>query len=380
MGARLAGLRPTNPNGVHAWYRSRSRRTGTVPPASTPSPSSTTASASALAMAASWWDPWPPDERTRRVPSGATRASTRTKCVLPSGRRGSGSSATAAIRARCQRSSGCPASRRRAGRASNSKLTSDDTGLPGSPNTGTRRGPRSSRPAGPGTTPKASGLAGRIATCIHRMSPIRSRTTLTRSVSPIDTPPLDRTASHDATPRWRASAMAAAASGARPRSTGSNPAPPPSPRLAGPEVVAGAPDVVPRLRGVADLHPVGPAGQGAVATFGPLDHDHGVGTLRDRGAGEDAHCLARSERAGGRVPGGDLGNDRKDDRRLGRPGGIDRPQGVAVHGRVGERRDVPGGGDDAGEHAPTRLGHGHRARGERRAPRQDVRNGPVERD
>jgi hypothetical protein len=57
---------------------------------------------------------------------------------------------------------------RSAGRANNSNDTIDDTGLPGSPKTGT-----------PSTVPNASGLAGRIATCIQRMSPIRSSTTLT---------------------------------------------------------------------------------------------------------------------------------------------------------------------------------------------------------
>ena len=57
---------------------------------------------------------------------------------------------------------------RNAGRANNSNETIDDTGLPGSPKTGT-----------PSTRPKARGLAGLTATCIHCMSPIRSRTTLT---------------------------------------------------------------------------------------------------------------------------------------------------------------------------------------------------------
>ena len=59
------------------------------------------------------------------------------------------------------------------GRANSSKLTIDDTGLPGSPNTGTAARPDRS------TVPKANGFAGRIATCIHRMSPMRSSTTFT---------------------------------------------------------------------------------------------------------------------------------------------------------------------------------------------------------
>ncbi len=49
--------------------------------------------------------------------------------------------------------------RRSAGRASSSKLTIDDTGLPGSPNTGV-----------PSSIPNANGFAGLIAICIHRMS------------------------------------------------------------------------------------------------------------------------------------------------------------------------------------------------------------------
>ena len=57
---------------------------------------------------------------------------------------------------------------RSAGRANNSKETIEETGLPGRPKTGT-----------PSTRPKASGLAGLMATCIHRMSPIRSSTTFT---------------------------------------------------------------------------------------------------------------------------------------------------------------------------------------------------------
>ena len=53
-----------------------------------------------------------------------------------------------------------------AGRANSSKLTADDTGLPGRPKTGTSA-----------TTPKAKGLAGFTATCIHRISPTVSSTT-----------------------------------------------------------------------------------------------------------------------------------------------------------------------------------------------------------
>jgi hypothetical protein len=61
------------------------------------------------------------------------------------------------------------------GRANSSKLTSELTGLPGRPNTGTLRPvPSSSRP-------KANGLAGLMATCIQRMSAMRDSTALTTS-------------------------------------------------------------------------------------------------------------------------------------------------------------------------------------------------------
>ena len=55
-----------------------------------------------------------------------------------------------------------------AARANNSNDTIDDTGLPGSPNTGVVP-----------MRPKANGLAGLIAICIQRISPISSRTTFT---------------------------------------------------------------------------------------------------------------------------------------------------------------------------------------------------------
>ena len=74
--------------------------------------------------------------------------------------------------------------RRSPGRQNSSKLTIDDTGLPGSPNTGTRV------PSARAMVPNASGLAGLMATCIQRMSPMRSSTTFTKSKSPMLTPPL----------------------------------------------------------------------------------------------------------------------------------------------------------------------------------------------
>ena len=63
---------------------------------------------------------------------------------------------------------------RSAGRANNSKLTMDDTGLPGKPKTGTER-PLSVN------TPNAKGLAGFIAICIHSILAMRDNTIFTTS-------------------------------------------------------------------------------------------------------------------------------------------------------------------------------------------------------
>src|SRR5690606_19572906 len=156
--------------------RSPSTMTGIVPSGGTPSPSASTPRPSAAAMADSWWEPWPPEERATIVPSAATDRRTRTKWVLPSGVRLSPSGTVAGSTARPQVA--WPIIVRRAGRANSSKETIDDTGLPGNPNTGT-----------PPTVPTASGFAGRIATCIHSMSPRSSSTAFTRSKSPILTPP-----------------------------------------------------------------------------------------------------------------------------------------------------------------------------------------------
>ena len=87
---------------------------------------------------------------------------------MPSGRRRSPPSATAGIVGR--NGSAWPIIRRSAGRASISKLTSELTGLPGSPNTGT-----------PSIVPNANGLAGLMAICIQCISAIRPSTALTTS-------------------------------------------------------------------------------------------------------------------------------------------------------------------------------------------------------
>jgi hypothetical protein len=90
-------------------------------------------------------------------------------------------SATAETIDRCK--TRCPPRRRSAGRTNSSKLTIAETGFPGSPKTGVAESPK---------TPKASGFAGLMATCIQRIFPAHSfsSTTRTRSRSPTLTPPL----------------------------------------------------------------------------------------------------------------------------------------------------------------------------------------------
>ena len=185
--------------------------TSMVSPSTAPGPSGSTASPSAPAIADSWWEPCPPAERARSSPSSPTVSRTRAKWTLPSGWRRSAPSTTARRRGRS--GEGCPPIRRNAGRANSSKLTIEETGLPGRPNTGTSP-----------TSPKANGLAGLIAICIQRMSPMRSSTTFTKSNDPMLTPPLVSTASQRATPSRSAASMRASSSGARPRSTASKPA------------------------------------------------------------------------------------------------------------------------------------------------------------
>ena len=217
-------------------------------------------------------------------------------------------------------------------------------GCPGSPNTGV-----------PSNTPKANGLAGWMAICIHDMSAKRSSTTFTRSKSPMLTPPLshegvaaggpvaqdlrrarprrrpraevDRLApgsadqGHQHRPvgladltwfercrarrparrRWRAP---------RPRNGGTTrrvrcPRLASTPRCAGTEHGAGAehlcpggdvathsPDVAAGLDRLAQVDPFVYAGP-AVDRCAPLDHHDGVGPRRHRRAGHDAHRLAR---------------------------------------------------------------------------------------
>ena len=102
---------------------------------------------------ASWCEPWPPAERTWHRPSCAdVGRSTRTKCILPSGRRRRPRRRPRASRAGRGRRRGPSSGAAPGGRTARSD-TSDDTGLPGRPNTGVRRptraeGERLGRPDG----------------------------------------------------------------------------------------------------------------------------------------------------------------------------------------------------------------------------------------
>ena len=101
---------------------------------------------------------WKPERTQRSVPESSVHTWTRSRLSLPSRRRGNACSAVADTTGR----SGArwPIIERNTGRANNSKLTCDDTGLPGRPKIGTRTAPRC-------TDANASGLAGLIATCDH---------------------------------------------------------------------------------------------------------------------------------------------------------------------------------------------------------------------
>ena len=134
----------------------------------------------------------------RRRPWSPT---TRTKWTLPSGRRRRASSATAVDRGPVD---GVAVAHHLAQRRPGEQLEATPSTTPGC---------RAGRtPACPSTMPKASGLAGLIATCIQRMSPMRSSTTLTKSKSPMLTPPLVTSASHVGQRPARATAVMAASS------------------------------------------------------------------------------------------------------------------------------------------------------------------------
>ena len=230
-------------------------------------------------------------------------------------------------------------------------------------------------PGVPSTRPKANGLAGRIAICIQRMSPMRSSTTLTKSKSPMDTPPLVSMASQVAAPsldgrgdgglvvgdqaevdglparlrdqgeerrrfesriwpgrraarpprparrRWRARRPAAGGARApRPRRCW--------PARRGGRRRAPRPARTPRRRRARRRRPAAPPRPtGTAASMADpravveparaLDHHDGVGAGGHRRAGHDPHRLARPERPIGGMPGRHLGDHRQLDRRAG---------------------------------------------------------------
>jgi hypothetical protein len=109
------------------------------------------------------------------------------------------------------------------------------------------------------------------------------------------------------------------------------------------------------LAGLAD-EPAGPGVQpdqdGVALDAGLLDRHDRVGARRQRPAGHDAGRAARLDGGQPAGAGEDLAGDPKADRRvLAGAGQVGRPDREAVHGRVGERRQVLGGGDVGGEHA-----------------------------
>ena len=279
-----------------------------------------------------------------------------------------------------------------------------------------------------------------MAICIQRRSPISSSTTFTRSMSPIDTPPLVRRRSQSAAPARTVARIASASSATRPRSTGVAPASATSAsrvsRLEswiwpGPRVVPGGtssspvestptrgrgwactsvapmPASTPRCPGVSTspaANTASPACRSSpaartcrpgatsawIATTAPsarrsvaLHHHHRVGAVGHRRAGEDAHRLARGQGAVGGVTGGHLGHDRQLDRgALGGAGGVGRLHRVPVHRRVRERGHVGRRGDGLGQHEAGRLGPGHRqrARRQRRHPLEDEGPGLLQGD
>ena len=366
----------------------------TSPPSATPSPSGSIGQrVGRRPSAASWWR--------------ALRPATGTGCSRPS---------TAAARPRGE--VGLPSGRRReAGAGDGRDPWAVEVGAAGHPaqrrageqleaTPSTTPGCRAGRTPGVRrrATPKASGFAGLMATCIHRMSPSSSSTTFTKSKSPMLTPPLVTSASQ----RRRAAASAAAIAprrrrrgrGRRPRARLADQRQQRRPvgvaDLAGRErrgvvdqLVAGGDHARPAAAGT-DREPARrrprPARRGGraaapcraastsspgcdvarppaarccarrrlgssirrtvaspVAPSGALDHHHGVGARGHRRAGHDAHRLARADRRGRRPrPAATVPTTASATGWSGGGAGdVGGPHGEAVHRRVGERRHRP---------------------------------------
>ena len=90
---------------------------------------------------------------------------------------------------------------------------------------------------------------------------------------------------------------------------------------------------------------------------GALHHHDAVGTIGHRGAGHDPDRLSRSDRDGGRVPGGELPHHLEPHRvLLAGTAGVGGLHRVAVHRGVGERRNRLGRGHPLGEDEPEGVG------------------------
>ena len=92
-----------------------------------------------------------------------------------------------------------------------------------------------------------------------------------------------------------------------------------------------------------------------------LHHDDGVGAVGGGGAGHDPDGLARPDGDGRRLPRRQLVDHPEADGRLRRgPGGVGRPDGIAVDPGVGEGRDGLGGRQVLDRHQAEGVGQRHR--------------------
>ena len=319
-------------------------------------------------------------------------------------------------------STASPAICRSSGRASSSKDTSADTGLPGSPRRGT-----------PSTEATANGLAGRMAICSHRASSIRSSTSFTTSASPMLTPPEVSRTSQRVAPARRAAAtesvgvadppevdrhgaglrhrgeehgpvrvadlpraqaprrldqlvagrqhadaraghdrhLGAAERGQHPDERSGDPGAGPDDDRARGDVVGRAADVLARLDGCEHRDRLVVA-TGAPGRSGVLDGHDGVGPGGHGRARHDPDRLARPDRPLGGAAGTDRVDHLQHDGQL-RPGvgDVDGAHGEAVHGRAGEAREVGRRLHVLGQHTATGPRHGQPRRTQRPASGQD---------
>jgi hypothetical protein len=113
---------------------------------------------------------------------------------------------------------------------------------------------------------------------------------------------------------------------------------------------------------------------------GLLDRDDGVGTGGNRGAGGDGHGLPRAHGGLGVDADRSPAHDAKDHRAIHRGlGHVHGPDGEAIHGRRGERREVQLGHHVGGQHAPERLRERELDGGQRLDPIQQTGPGLLHR-